>query len=81
MSTMNCTFNEQTGMGTYFSLEEREWEGEKEEREWKNWIKNYKIKIDVIPKSVRPLCLTSNFGASAKLESAHGVWHVDVNVI
>lgn len=32
------------------------------------------------PKSVKPLCLTSNFGASAKLESAQGVWHVEVNV-
>ena len=34
-----------------------------------------------LPYDVKPPCLMSYFGASALLESAHGVLHVEVSVI
>lgn len=34
-----------------------------------------------MPNMVRPPCFILKVGASAELESAHGVWHVEVSVM
>jgi len=34
-----------------------------------------------LPNNVSPPCFILKVGASAELESAHGVWHVDVSVM